>query len=160
MFDYLEYGEGTEETFGSCCDCPHVWPVDLEELQRQIDEATCDKCGAQDCEVDADLDDVRHCEHCHHFWPDKEGVELPQMMNTQQIEQRLILFERMTDVKLPRSKYRRSALQEIAQRLNAAHECFMAIASAETDKEHNECQQSATLLLTIVERKITSLLSQ
>jgi hypothetical protein len=81
-------------------------------------------------------------------------------MNTQDIEQRLTLFERVTDVKLPTSRYRRSQLQQIAQRLNTARECFVAIASAETDKEHNECQQSATLLLTIVERKIKSLLSQ
>jgi hypothetical protein len=160
VLDSLDYGMATEETFGSCCDCPHVWPVDLEELERQISAATCHKCGAEDCDIDADLlDDVRHCEHCHHFWPDKEGVELPHL-NTQEIEQRLTLFERVTDVKLPRSKYRRSQLQEIAQRLNATRKCFVAIEPAKAGKERKEFQQRATLLLTIVEHKIKRLLSQ
>ena len=48
VLDSLDYGTATEETFGSCCDCPHVWPVDLEELERQISAATCHKCGAED----------------------------------------------------------------------------------------------------------------
>ena len=81
-------------------------------------------------------------------------------MNTQEVEQRLTLFEGVTDVKLPKSKYRRSQLQEIAQRLNAARECFMAIEPAKADKERKEFQQGATLLLTIVEHKIKWLLSQ
>jgi hypothetical protein len=51
------------------------------------------------------------CEHCHYFRPDKEGVELPDA-NTQEIEQRLTLFERITDIKPPISKYRRLGLPE------------------------------------------------
>ena len=85
-------------------------------------------------------------------------------MNTQEIEKRLAPFERMTDgIKLPppsRSNYRRMWLEEIAERLDAARECFIAIERAETDEERKEFQQNATLLLTIVERKIKQLLSQ
>jgi hypothetical protein len=157
--DCLDYGKATEENFGSCCDCPHVWPVDLEELDKQIMDATCPECEARDCDVDDDLDDVRYCSHCHHFWPDKGGEKLPRM-DTREIEQRLTLFEGMTAIKLPRSWYRRMLREEIEGCLEAVREQFVAIDSAETDEKRKEFQQNATALLTKVERKIRQLLSQ
>ena len=66
----------------------------------------------------------------------------------------------MTDIKLPRSGYRRMLLEEIAECLDAVREHFITIDPAETDERRSEFQQNATALLTKVERKIKQLLSQ
>jgi hypothetical protein len=124
-----------------------------EELDRQISEATCPKCEARDCDIEDDLEDVRHCQHCHHFWSNKDGVELP-YLSTQEIEQRIALFERITaKAKLPKAGYRRMWLGEIAECLGTARECL-----AKTDGKHKEAQQNATALLTIVEHKMSWIL--
>jgi hypothetical protein len=67
----------------------------------------------------------------------------------------------MTDIKLPRSGYRRMLLEEIAECLDTVREHFITIDPAETDeRRRREFQQNATALLTKVERKIKQLLSQ
>jgi hypothetical protein len=81
-------------------------------------------------------------------------------MDTQEIEQRLTLFEGMTAIKLPRSGYRRMLREEIGGCLEAVREHFVAIDSAKTDEKRKEFQQNATALLTKVERKLKQLLSQ
>ena len=84
-------------------------------------------------------------------------------MNTREIGQRIALFERITNVKMPRKSkydyYRRMYREDIVERLEAARECFAAIGPAKTDKERQEFQQNATLLLTVVEHKIKQLLT-
>ena len=71
IVEYMDHGKATEVAFGSCQDCPHVWPVDLEELERQINEMTCPKCEARDCEVDHGLN-LGSCSRCGHEWLLKE----------------------------------------------------------------------------------------
>ena len=70
----LEYSKVTGEHFGSCEMCTHVWPVDLEELDKQIGQMTCPKCEARNCEVDHGLN-LGSCQHCGHDWLLKEEQE-------------------------------------------------------------------------------------
>ena len=73
---YCTTNEANED-IGKCDNCFHDWPIDFDELDRQLQEMTCPlgHCEARNCEIDKCLDEetgiteiTGYCSSCERYW--------------------------------------------------------------------------------------------
>ena len=66
-----------DEDIGKCDNGFHNWPIDFDELDKQILEMTCPlgHCEARNCEIDKCLDEetgiteiTGYCRSCERYW--------------------------------------------------------------------------------------------
>jgi hypothetical protein len=66
-----------DEDIGKCDNGFHNWPIDFDELDKQILETTCPlgHCEARNCEIDKCLDEetgiteiTGYCSSCERYW--------------------------------------------------------------------------------------------
>ena len=79
---YCTTNEADEDVGRHCDNCFHEWPLDFEELDKQIQEMTCPlgHCEARNCEIDKCFDEetgiteiTGYCSSCERWTQFKKG---------------------------------------------------------------------------------------